>query len=438
MEYTNQTDSIFTTLLRSAINDTQTKIRSITSPIEYLIETSIFYELAIIQINASLKLVKQQPEHQIPEIKDLINIKNLLQDRLRNIKHTIITKDEALMQNLGDQSKSEQNIMMEQMKSDMDMLKERFDQVDRIVFRSLDQHWRWLIEKETILITMKGYIHDQSLEYLKKDAIITRLMEEQHQSTLQTMAMEEHYMILLNDCYKDFQDYDDNESVNTRLNDEVFQVVVVEVMKDLGIKYDLELQRIQNEICIVLDEKLCTNLSRLDEIKQRVDSLSRLAVSIRKDELVYKKAFARRCENLLLAETEVGKPHTSCRVARLTDNNETITKATVDCARKRAGKKRRLHCISRKAHGQRHVTSLGNLVKRLSEVQKETPQPSLPKWNIRGAIEDKVDLLGDQVEALQDLLIKIYFILEQSSSVLSHNFQVMDILKTIKTELKFL
>lgn len=39
-------------------------------------------------------------------------------------------------------------------------------------------------------------------------------------------------------------------------------------------------------------------------------------------------------------------------------------------------------------------------------------------------IVSKVDLLGDQVEALQDLLRKIYFVLDQDSSVLSHNMQV--------------
>lgn len=36
----------------------------------------------------------------------------------------------------------------------------------------------------------------------------------------------------------------------------------------------------------------------------------------------------------------------------------------------------------------------------------------------------KVDLLGDQVEALQDLLRRIYFVLDQNLPVLSHNVQV--------------
>ncbi|GKA14189.1 WPP domain-associated protein [Tanacetum coccineum] len=49
--------------------------------------------------------------------------------------------------------------------------------------------------------------------------------------------------------------------------------------------------------------------------------------------------------------------------------------------------------------------------------------------------EKLVDLLGDQVEALQDLLRKIYFVLDQHSSALSHNIQVMDILKLIKKQL---
>ncbi|KAI3816154.1 hypothetical protein L1987_15844 [Smallanthus sonchifolius] len=363
------------TLLRSAMDDAQKKIGSITGPIECLIETSKFYELAIIQIDAGLKLVKEQPKDQIPEtnrkkmITNLIKLKDMLHNRLNNTKCSIIEKDKLLMERLenamimplGDGIKSEQNVMIEQMKSDIDVLKERFDlmfeqidQTDQV--RPLDQQWRWLIEKETVLITMKGYIDDQRFECSQKDAIIARIIEEQRQSTLQTMAIEEHYMILLNDCHKEFEVYE----VETKVREDVFIYVLIEIMNDKRIKLDFELRKIQTEIHIVLkplltgfeenvNVKLRTNLSRLDDIKQRIDSLSRLAVSIRNEELVYKKAFTRRCENLLLAETEV-------------------------------------------------------------------------------------DLLGDQVEALQDLLQKIYFVLDQNSSVLSHNFQVMDILKIIKDE----
>ncbi|KAI3695919.1 hypothetical protein L1987_78924 [Smallanthus sonchifolius] len=321
------------TLLRSTMDDAQKKIRSITGPFECLIETSKFYELAIIQIDGGLKLIKEQPKDQIPEtnrkkmITNLIKLKDMLQDRLNNTKCSIIEKDKQLMEgledamlmSLGDGIKSEQN-------------------------------------KETVLSTVKGYIDDQRFECSMKDAIIARLIEEQRQSTLQTMAMEEHYMILLNECHKEFDVYD----VETKVREDVFVYVLIEIMNDTRIKLDFELRKIQNEIHIVLkplltdfqekvNMKLRMNLSRLDDIKQRVDSLSRLSVLIRNEELVYKKAFTRRCENLLLAETEV-------------------------------------------------------------------------------------DLLGDQVEALQDLLQKIYFVLDQNSSVLSHNFQVMDILKIIKNE----
>ncbi|KAJ0489379.1 putative WPP domain-associated protein [Helianthus annuus] len=362
MECKNQTDSILMTLLRTAMDETHKKIRSITGAIECLNETSKFYELAIIQIDAGLKLVVDQPEDQTPKtiqkkmLTDLTRLKHLLHERLNDTKRMIIKKDKALMERLETEIRLKQHVMIKQMNSDVDMLKERLDRALEQIHRSnevrhLDQQWRGLIEKETILIVIKGYIDAQSIVCSKKDAIIARVLEQRQQSAFQTMTMEEHYMVLLNDSYKDFQDYD----IETNVREDVFVYVFMDVVNDMRIKFDFELQKIQSEVLEPLVKDFQENVNeklhtRLDGIKQRIDLLSRQAVSIRKEEMIYKKAFTRRCQNLLLAETEV-------------------------------------------------------------------------------------DLLGDQVEALQDLLQKIYLILDQHSSVLSQNFQVTDILKMIKKEL---
>ncbi|KAM0062605.1 putative WPP domain-associated protein [Helianthus debilis subsp. tardiflorus] len=363
MECKNQTDSFLMTLLRTTMDETHKKIRSITGVIECLNETSKFYELAIIQIDAGLKLVVDQPEDQTPKtiqkkmLTDLTRLKHLLHERLNDTKRMIIKKDKALMERLETEIRLKQHVMIKQMNSDVDMLKERLDRALEQIHRSnevrhLDQQWRGLIEKETILIVIKGYIDAQSIICSKKDAIIARLLEQRQQSAFQTMTMEEHYMVLLNDSYKDFQDYD----IETKVREDVFVYVFMDVVNDMRIKFDFELRKIQSEVLEPLIKDFQENVNeklhtRLDGIKQRIDLLSRQAVSIRKEEMIYKKAFARRCQNLLLAETEV-------------------------------------------------------------------------------------DLLGDQVEALQDLLQKIYLILDQHSSVLSQNFQVTDILKMIKKELK--
>ncbi|CAI9296111.1 unnamed protein product [Lactuca saligna] len=384
--------SILMNHLRSAMFNAQEKAQDrATTQIECLNEKSKFYDLGIIQIDVSFKLIKEQEqEDQIPEtnqkkiLTDLIELKDLFLSRLNDTKCSIIQKDKD-------------KIMMEQMSSDLDMLKttlhRAFKQIQKSEVDPLEKQWRLLIEKETILIAIKGYLHDINVKLKssikfpvsknqkpnkidgvgKKDVIISRLMEERHESKLQTMAIDEHYMVLVNECCdeflcyeietkvkedmfvyilhevtKDWTEYQENESIKTQLKDEIYETVFLETINDIRIKLDFELQKIQNKI-----NKCCIqNAIRLEHIKQQVKSILGPVASIKKEELVYKKAFARRCQNLLLAETEV-------------------------------------------------------------------------------------DLLGDQVEALQDLLGKIYYVLVKNSSVLSYNCEVMDILKLIERKLGF-
>nr|GMC76232.1 wpp domain-associated protein [Ipomoea batatas]GME21505.1 wpp domain-associated protein [Ipomoea batatas] len=49
--------------------------------------------------------------------------------------------------------------------------------------------------------------------------------------------------------------------------------------------------------------------------------------------------------------------------------------------------------------------------------------------------ETEVDLLGDQVDALVQILEKIYLVLSKNSSALSCHFEVSDIVRLIKKEL---
>nr|GEV12461.1 hypothetical protein [Tanacetum cinerariifolium] len=325
-------DLSFMTLLRSSVGNVHKKVRSTNGPIQCLYETSKFYELAIIQIDACLKFFEKGSQDQFLDTKgknmltNLGDLKGLFHERLNKTKYLITEKDKELVylqtkleletlnlpifdpksRSSGDKEskekvKNDQNVMIEQMCSDIDVLKGTLDLAFGRVHqddstRPLEKQFRLSIEKETILIIIRGVIHDFKIDIqntiddvTKRDAIIMRLIEEKRELNLQTMSMEEHYMILLNDCHKEFYGYE----VETKL--------------------DIQLQKIQQE------------------------------------KLVYRKAFARRCENLLLAETEV-------------------------------------------------------------------------------------DLLGDQVEALQDLLRNIYFVLDQNSSALSQHIQVMDILKLIKKQ----
>ncbi|XP_023729491.1 WPP domain-associated protein [Lactuca sativa] len=395
--------SILMNHLRSAMCNAQKKAQDRACQIECLIEKSKFYDLGIIQIDVSFKLIKEEEqEDQIPEtnqkkiLTDLIELKDLFLSRLNDTKCSIIQKDEELMEKL-DYEVFPDMIMMEQMSSDLDMLKRTrdhaFKQIQKSEVEPLEKQWRLLIEKETILIAIKGYVHDTKVKLKssikfpvsknqksnkidgvgKKDVIISRLMEERHESKLQTMAIDEHYMVLVNECCdefwcyeietkvkedmllyilhevaKDWTEYQENESIKTQLKDEIYETVFLETINDIRIKLDFELQKIQNKI-----SKCCIqNAIRLEHIKQQVKSILGSVATIKKEELIYKKAFARRCQNLLLAETEV-------------------------------------------------------------------------------------DLLGDQVEALQDLLGKIYYVLVKNSSVLSYNCEVMDILKLIERKLGF-
>ncbi|KAL4575192.1 hypothetical protein LXL04_022034 [Taraxacum kok-saghyz] len=288
------------------------------------------------------------------------------------------------------------NMSMDEIVGEMDSR----DKADSILINHLnselgpmDKQWRLFIEKETILIILKGYIDDLKIrskssndfsvsknQKLKtadgngnKDALIARLMEERRESTLQTMAMDEHYMVLVNECCdefagyeietkvkedmfiyvlhevaKDWSVYEESERIKMQLKDEIYNTVFLETVNDIRIKLDFELLKIENKIsehCIqntIRLEPIKFRVVMLVQIKQQVKSILEIEASVKKEELVYKKAFARRCQNLLLAETEV-------------------------------------------------------------------------------------DLLGDQVEALQDLLGKIYYVLVKNCSVLLHDGELNSI-----------
>nr|GEX09283.1 hypothetical protein [Tanacetum cinerariifolium] len=387
-------DLSFMTLFRSSVGNVHEKVRSTHGPIQCLYETSKFYELAIIQIDACLKFFEKGSPDQFLDTRgknmltNLGDLKGLFHERLNKTKYLTTEKDKELVylqtkleletpnlpifdpksrssgdKELKEKVKNDQNVTIEQMCSDIDVLKGTLDLAFGRVHqddstRPLEKQFRLSIEKETILIIIRGFIHDFKIDILntiddvtKRDTIIMRLIEEKRELNLQTMSMEEHYMILLNDCHKEFYGYEveakvredifvyvlreaakdwialvENESVKRQMADEICKYVYNETINDFEIKLDIQLQKIQQE--------------KLLDIQLQ---------KIRQEKLVYKKAFARRCENLLLAETEV-------------------------------------------------------------------------------------DLLGDQVEALEDLLRNIYFVLDQNSSALSQHIQVMDILKLIKKQ----
>ena len=99
----NRADLNFITLLRSSVDNVHKKVRSTHGPIQCLNETSTFYELAIIQIDACLKLFEKESHHQLLDTKvknmltDLGDLKGLFQERLNKTKYLINEKDKELI-----------------------------------------------------------------------------------------------------------------------------------------------------------------------------------------------------------------------------------------------------------------------------------------------------------------------------------------------------
>jgi len=77
----------------------------------------------------------------------------------------------------------------------------------------------------------------------------------------------------------------------------------------------------------------------------------------------------------------------------------------------------------------KHLTKEGNLLKKKALWYKEIAETK--GSNLQKA-ELEVDLLGDEVEALTDLLAKIYIALDHYSPVLQHYTGVMETLNMIK------
>lgn len=333
----NRADLNFMTLLRSSVDNVHKKVRSTHGPIQCLNETSTFYELAIIQIDACLKLFEKEYHDQFLDTKgknmliDLGDLKGLFHECLNKTKYLITEKDKELVylrakleletpnlpifdpksRSSGDKEskekvKNDQNEMIEQMCSDIDILKGTLDLAFGLVHqddstRPLEKQFRWSIEKETILIMIRGFVHDFEIhiqntidDVTKRDTVIMRLMEEKRELNLQTMLMEEHYMILLNDCHKEFYAYE----VETKVRGDLFVYVLREVAKDCSahVKNESIKRQVADEICKFIYQETINDFKiKLDIELQKIQNES----------LVYKKAFARRCENLLLAETEV-------------------------------------------------------------------------------------------------------------------------------------
>ncbi|XP_059627173.1 WPP domain-associated protein [Cornus florida] len=94
-------DSIMMKLLKSSMDKAHERLKSKDGPIERLNEKSKFYELAIIQLEGSLKLVQEETDSYILEssheiLSDLMEIKDRLRRRLKETKLAIVKKDEEL------------------------------------------------------------------------------------------------------------------------------------------------------------------------------------------------------------------------------------------------------------------------------------------------------------------------------------------------------
>lgn len=120
MDCRYRSDSIMMKLLRSAMDKAYEKVQSKDGPIECLHERSKFYELAIIQIKGCHSLIQEETDSCIPEssrekmLMDLIELQDLLQARLKEMKTSIKEKDKELTERLKNEFKLKQALELKE------------------------------------------------------------------------------------------------------------------------------------------------------------------------------------------------------------------------------------------------------------------------------------------------------------------------------------
>ncbi|XP_022893964.1 WPP domain-associated protein [Olea europaea var. sylvestris] len=109
IDYRSNSDSIVMRLLRSAMDKAHEKVQSKDGPIEFLHERSKFYELAAILVEGGLNIVQEKADdvedNRDKILSDLMEIRQWLQGRIKDMKHLIVKKDKELTEKLENELK---------------------------------------------------------------------------------------------------------------------------------------------------------------------------------------------------------------------------------------------------------------------------------------------------------------------------------------------
>ncbi|XP_021757316.1 WPP domain-associated protein [Chenopodium quinoa] len=141
-------DSTMMCILHSAMNKAHAKVQSKHGIVERLNEQSKFYELAIMQLEACLKFVQEETGNYILEttherlLFDLLEMKDKLEDRLKETELAIAEKDNELIERSANETRLQQILkakekeLQQYQKSDNSKI---YENISELKYR-MDQH----------------------------------------------------------------------------------------------------------------------------------------------------------------------------------------------------------------------------------------------------------------------------------------------------------
>ncbi|XP_031251831.1 WPP domain-associated protein-like [Pistacia vera] len=152
----------------------------------------------------------------------------------------------------------------------------------------------FLNEDETTFTSVRSKL-EQALEQLSTSKTILSEMEPSFDAEVSDQEIVHHEI-----SPTDIIDGGKSSSCQQKINQDILKIqydsVFTPILGFSQVFVDFELQA---------HEKLGNNVVRLEEMKHQLDSLVELVTAIRKRELLYRKAFVIRCQNLQKAENEV-------------------------------------------------------------------------------------------------------------------------------------
>ncbi|CAN1237943.1 WPP domain-associated protein (Fragment) [Linum grandiflorum] len=364
-------------------------------------------------------------------------------------------------------NKSLDCLKIDQMSSDIDILKGTMDLAFGKMHSAIslaesenrgEQQWGWEVERRTMAVLMRGIVEDLQERYLNEvverleveglcKEICLAVFEESLRDIAETVdslkcaedlessqclvdsIKEDIWMVFFREMFKRWQDEMDDVSYEIFLKEDIFKVVVSEVIREANEIFEAEPRKLMISGNLLTDMKVtCSSvssnvkqaMSQLAESKRHLNDI-RGGLGIEDGDMMatYKDHTVPAAMDLLpgsafepiIALSKVFMDFQCAVEHRLRSNNLRLQEAS------------------------RLLTPTAEVFASLKRKDIQYAEAfNRCGENLRKA-EIEVDLLGDQVDALLGLLEKIYQIMYHYAPVLQQHFEVWDILLMMKREL---